>query len=131
MDPRHLLRIEGLAVFFGATVAYFSLGRATWLYLLLVLAPDLSMIGYLAGARVGSISYNMANAYLLSVAIAGIGVWQDTPIAILLALMWCAHIGIDRFVGYGLKYPTVFNDTHLARLSTDQWAQSIVTDPNE
>jgi hypothetical protein len=58
MDPKTILRFESIALFGAATAAYFALGAPVWLFVVLALAPDLSMLGYLAGARAGSTLYN-------------------------------------------------------------------------
>jgi hypothetical protein len=115
MNPRLLLRAEGLATFGVATAAYFWLGGPFWLFLLLALAPDLSMVGYLASPGVGSRVYNAAHTYVGPLLLGVAGVWWATPLAVSVALVWVAHIGVDRAVGYGLKYPSGFQDTHLRR----------------
>jgi hypothetical protein len=117
MYPGITLRAEGIAVFLAATLAYFALEGSPWLFLALALAPDLSMLAYLAGPRVGSAGYNAAHTYVAPLALGGAGLWLSAPLAVSVALVWAAHIGVDRAVGYGLKYPTAFRDTHLARLS--------------
>lgn len=101
-------------MFVAALAVYFTLDGPLWLLLVLGLAPDLSMVGYLAGPRVGSLAYNVVHAYALPLALGGAGVWFDSTLAIQVAAIWTAHIGIDRFVGYGLKYPTGFKHTHLS-----------------
>ncbi|WP_435349143.1 DUF4260 family protein [Haloarchaeobius sp. HRN-SO-5] len=72
----------------------------------------------LAGPRIGSYGYNLVHTYVSPLALAGVGLWLTTPLAVLVALVWAAHIGADRLVGYGLKYPTGFNDTHLDESGT-------------
>jgi hypothetical protein len=116
VTPRVLLRAEGLAIFVGAIALYFEAGYGWVLLVLLALAPDLSMVGYLASARVGSISYNAAHTLVLPIALGLVGVLGDVDLAQQLALIWLAHIGADRLLGYGLKYPTSFKDTHLQRV---------------
>jgi len=86
------------------------------MFLLLLLAPDLSMLGYLANPRLGSTIYNLAHTYVLPLALAGIGLEANFHVCVLLSLIWSAHIGVDRLLGYGLKYPTVFKDTHLQKV---------------
>ena len=113
MSVNRLLRLEGLVVFLAATAGFVSLGGAWWLYLLLALAPDVGMLGYLVDARVGSWTYNALHSYAGPVALAAAGLALDAPVAVLVALVWTAHIGIDRALGYGLKRPTGFSDTHL------------------
>ena len=116
MATTRLLRLEGLAVFLAATGSFVALGGAWWLYLLLALVPDLGMVGYLAGPRVGSWTYNAAHLYAWPLALAAGGVAFDAELAVLGALVWAAHIGADRAMGYGLKEPTRFQDTHLGTL---------------
>jgi hypothetical protein len=114
--PRVLLRVEGVVVFAAATALYFHGDHAWWLYLVLALVPDLSMIGYAAGTRVGASAYNAAHTYALPVALAAAGVLADVDWLVAVGLIWIAHIGADRALGYGLKYPTAFKDTHLQRI---------------
>jgi Domain of unknown function (DUF4260) len=111
-----LLRAEGLAVFVAALTLYFDSGYGWLLLVVLVLAPDLSMAGYLAGPGAGAIAYDAAHTYVLPVALAVAGVLAGSDLAVQLALIWLAHVGADRLLGYGLKYPTGFKDTHLQRI---------------
>ena len=114
--PRLLLRLEGLAVFVAALVLYFDAGYGWLLLIVLALAPDLSMLGYLAGARIGSVSYDLVHTYVGPLALGVVGVLAGADTALQLALIWAAHIGADRLLGYGLKYPSAFKDTHLQRV---------------
>jgi hypothetical protein len=114
--PRLLLRLEGLAVAAGALALYVHGGHGWLLLVLLVLAPDLSMLGYLGGPHVGAIVYDAAHTLVLPVALGTAGVLADWELARQLALIWLLHIGTDRLVGYGLKYPTGFKVTHLQRV---------------
>jgi hypothetical protein len=114
--PRFLLHAEGAVVAAAALAVYFHAGYAWWLLVALVLAPDLSMLGYLAGSRLGAASYDMAHTYALAVALAASGWLTDADLAAKLGLIWIVHIGVDRALGYGLKYPTGFKDTHLQRV---------------
>jgi Domain of unknown function (DUF4260) len=114
--PRVLLRVEGVAIFAAAVAVYFHEGFAWWLLLLLALAPDLSMAGYLAGPRVGALAYDAAHTLTAPLALGAVGVLGDSETAVQLALIWLAHIGADRALGYGLKYPSGFRDTHLQRV---------------
>ena len=114
--PRSLLHIEGAVVAVAAVALYFHLGYPWWLLLVLALAPDLSMVGYAAGTAVGAVAYDIAHTYAVPVALAIVGVFGDSDLAVQIALIWGAHIGVDRAIGYGLKYPTGFPDTHLQRV---------------
>ena len=113
---RTLLRLEGLALFAGMTLLYAAWGGSWWLYAILFLAPDLSFLGYLAGPRAGAIVYNAAHSYLAPVALMTTGFALSSPLMLSIATIWLAHIGIDRALGYGLKYPAGFGFTHLGRI---------------
>jgi hypothetical protein len=114
--PRHLLRLEGLALFVGALVLYFDLDFDWVLLVVLFLAPDISFAGYLAGPRIGSWFYNALHTTVGPIGLVILGVLTDTDWCVQLALIWLAHIGLDRLLGYGLKYPNDFKDTHLSRV---------------
>ena len=110
------LRAEGLAIGISAIVAFAQTGASWLLFGLLILSPDLAMLGYLVGKRAGAICYNVAHSYLGPVLLFGAALIWAVPLATQVALIWTAHIGLDRALGYGLKYPTAFRDTHLARV---------------
>ena len=114
--PRVLLHLEGLAVLVGALVLYFDVDYGWLAIVVLFLAPDLSMLGYLAGPGVGSVTYDAVHTYVGPIALGVVGILGGYDIAAQLALIWFAHIGLDRLLGYGLKYPTGFKDTHLQRV---------------
>jgi hypothetical protein len=114
MHPFSMLRVEGATVFALAVATYLSLDGALWLFLALALAPDLSMLAYLAGPRLGSRVYNLAHTYTLPAVLGAAAVWFDVRVALLVAVVWAGHIGADRLAGYGLKYETGFKDTHLS-----------------
>jgi Domain of unknown function (DUF4260) len=108
--------VEGLALLVAAVAVYFRVDGPWWLLLVLALAPDLSVIGYAAGPRVGAAAYDAAHTTVLPLALGLVGVLAESDVAVQLALIWLAHIGADRALGYGLKYPTRFQDTHLQRV---------------
>jgi hypothetical protein len=110
------LRLEGLLMFLGAVALYPALGGNWVLLVVLILAPDLSMLGYLINVRVGAALYNFVHTFLLPGALFALGYALSAPLAMQIALIWFAHIGMDRMLGFGLKYPTEFKDTHLQRV---------------
>ena len=113
---RAVLRLEGAAAFIAAIVLYGHAGFP-WLALaILFLAPDLSMLAYLAGPRAGALAYNVAHTYALALPLALAGFAFGSPVASALALILIAHIGFDRMLGYGLKHARGFGDTHLGRI---------------
>ncbi len=114
--PAWLLRLEGAAVLALAIALYWHAGGSWLLFALLLLAPDLSMLGYLVGPRLGAACYNLIHSYVLPLLLFAYGWFTDGSPATWLALIWLAHIGMDRSIGYGLKYATAFKDTHLQRV---------------
>jgi hypothetical protein len=114
--PAVVLRVEG-ATLLGMSVLLYWVSGGIWLmFALLLLAPDLSMLGYFGGPRVGAAVYNVFHAYPLPAALGAFGLLGGSPVALGVALIWFAHIGVDRLLGYGLKYPAGFEGTHLGRL---------------
>jgi hypothetical protein len=116
LKPKFLLHAEGAAVLALSLWLYWLNGGNWWMFVLLILAPDLAMLGYLANVRVGSAVYNVVHTYLLPAILIVASRFAQSTLGIELALIWFAHIGGDRLVGYGLKYPTEFKDTHLGRV---------------
>ena len=84
------------------------------MFAMLFLAPDASFAGYLGGPRIGAAVYNVAHSYVGPLILAGTLLGTGTGLP--LAFLWAAHIGFDRALGYGLKYPSAFADTHLGRI---------------
>jgi hypothetical protein len=111
-----LLHVEGAAVALASVVVYFYADYPWWLLVVLALAPDLSMVGYVGGTRAGTVAYDLAHTYVLPVSLAALGLVAETDVAVQVGLIWMTHIGVDRAIGYGLKYPTGFKDTHLQRV---------------
>jgi hypothetical protein len=114
--PRALLRLEGLFVFVLSVALYARIGESWWLFAVLFLAPDLSFLGYLAGPRVGAIAYNAVHMTAGPVLLALVGLLAPYQPAVAIGLIWLAHCGIDRALGYGLKYEAGFGFTHLGRI---------------
>ena len=111
-----LLRAEQVAIFMTGAVLWLANGGPPLLLLPAWLAVDLSMVGYLAGPSAGAITYNAAHNLVLPLALLGYGWWTDTGWLILVAAALITHVGLDRTLGYGLKLPTDFRDTHLGRI---------------
>ena len=114
--PRALLRLEGLAVLVAASAAYAWQGGSRWLYVALFFVPDLSMIGYLAGGRTGAAVYNLAHWYVLPLSCLVLGGSAQAIQVLEVGLVWAAHIGFDRSLGYGLKYAEGFGVSHLGQI---------------
>jgi Domain of unknown function (DUF4260) len=116
---RILLRLEGLTLFAGMTLLYGVWDGSWWVYAILFLAPDLSFAAYLGGPKIGAIIYNAAHSYLVPVALMTTGFALASPLVLSIAIIWMAHIGLDRALGYGLKYFAGFGFTHLGRIGKD------------
>jgi|SRR5215207_9766859 len=116
LRPAAMLRAEGATLLAMSALLYWSNGESWVLFALLLLVPDLSMLGYLAGPRVGAAVYNAFHVYPLPAAVGAFGLIGGSPVTMAVALIWFAHIGMDRTVGYGLKYPSGPKDTHLDRV---------------
>lgn len=119
---RTLLRLEGAVVLGVALAAYAQFGAGWGVFALWLLAPDLSLLGYLAGPRTGAALYNAAHSYVGPVLLLALGVLAAMPWAVAGSLIWLAHIGMDHALGYGLKYASGFAVTHLGRIGkADPW----------
>lgn len=111
---RILLRLEGAAVLIGSVWAYGHLDHWWGWFALLFLAPDVGMIGYLVNTRWGAVCYNLFHTYLGPLGLVGLA-WQlGSTWGLAIGLVWSAHIGFDRLLGYGLKQASGFDRTHLS-----------------
>jgi hypothetical protein len=111
-----LLRLEGLTLFAAMLVLYATWGGSWWIFAILFLAPDLSFAAYLIDPKTGALVYNAAHSYMAPVALLTLGFALGGPLILSIAMVWLAHIGIDRALGYGLKYAAGFGFTHLGRI---------------
>lgn len=114
--PRLLLRLEGLVLFACALALYVREDYSILALVLLFLAPDLSFLGLAGGPRVGAVAYDAAHTYAGPILLASVAAIVEWDAGLMLGLIWLAHIGIDRALGYGLRYPDAFRDTHLQRV---------------
>lgn len=106
--PNILLRLEELTVFISAIVLYAQQSVSALTFVALLLLPDASMVGYMVNPRMGGLIYNAV--------LTGIALVFSIPGGVSIMLIWFAHIGIDRALGFGLKYPSVFKNTRLQRV---------------
>ena len=113
---KNLLRLEELSLTLLAITLFRSLNIAWWWFALFFLAPDLSMLGYLAGPRVGAIAYNAVHHKAVAIAAYIVGVLSGSPVLQFAGLIILAHSSFDRVLGYGLKYPDAFQHTHLGMI---------------
>ena len=119
---RWVLMLEGLCVLVAALLFYPKLGFGWGTFALFFLTPDISFLGYLAGSRVGALTYNTAHSYIGAIACLLAGFFLPSPVFSCVGIIWLAHIGFDRALGYGLKYSAGFGFTHLGLIG--QFAKS-------
>lgn len=115
-SPRLLLKVEGLLLLLVAMLMYRELGASWWMFALLFLVPDVSMVGYFSGAALGALTYNVVHTYVLPMILYTGGLLTERSGWIAIAIIWAAHIGFDRLLGFGLKYPEEFRATHFGRV---------------
>jgi hypothetical protein len=115
--PLAILRSEGLVLLAAALAGFFAgLDEPWWLVPVLLFVPDVFMVGYAKSTRAGAMLYNAAHSYPAPAVLGLLASVADEPLWQGVALVWFAHIGMDRALGYGLKYETDFKDTHLGRI---------------
>jgi hypothetical protein len=113
---RVMLRLEGLVLFAGMTLLYAVWGGAWWIYFVLFLAPDISFVAYFSGPKFGAMIYNAMHSYMIPFTLLVLGFGFEAPLVLSIAMIWLAHIGFDRALGYGMKYSAGFGFTHLGRI---------------
>ncbi len=126
---KHLLQLEGLFVLMLSALLYSHFGNGWATFALFFLAPDVAMLGYLGGRKAGAAVYNLTHSYVLPLALLGYAVLAHADLPAAAGLIWTAHIGFDRMLGYGLKYGDGFGFTHLglkgkARTRAKQMAEA-------
>lgn len=110
------LRLEGLVILVLAVIGYQQLEVSWWPFVVLLLAPDISMVGYLLNTKVGAVVYNFGHSLVLPLLILAAGWLRDANLLLGGGFIWIAHIGLDRALGYGLKEPAGFKHTHLGKI---------------
>jgi len=113
---RNVLRTEGLILLGCAVALYWRAGGDWRQFAILFLVPDVSFAGYLAGPRIGAAAYNIMHSTIGPLALGVVGIALNAPLAAMIALIWIAHVGFDRALGYGLKHGRGFGFTHLGRI---------------
>lgn len=115
---RAILQLEGLIVMSAAVTAYAVMHANWWWFAALFLSPDVAFLAYLKNPRAGAMAYNTLHSYIAPVMLGIAAHFGQAPFLIPYALIWVAHIGFDRALGYGLKYASAFGDTHLGSKET-------------
>lgn len=113
LAPIPLQRLEGLALVAASAILFAWSGQSWWWFGLLLLAPDLFMVGYLSGPRLGADIYNIGHTMIWPLALLTAGIAGERRSFVAAGAIWLAHIGMDRALGYGLKHSDSFQNTHL------------------
>lgn len=121
---KNLLRLEELALFLLAIYLFSLLDYAWWVFLVLLLTPDLGALGYLAGRQTGAITYNLTHHKGITVAAYLAGALLGSQTLLLVGVIMLAHSSLDRVFGYGLKHPDSFGHTHLGWIGKSARARS-------
>jgi hypothetical protein len=115
---KNVLKLEEIAM--TAVGIYFltihNLNLSIWIWLLIFFSPDISMLGYLANPKIGAVSYNIFHHKGIAITIMSIGYFMNIEIVLTIGILLFAHASFDRIWGYGLKYYSSFNDTHLGKI---------------
>lgn len=114
--PQVLLRVEGACIFGSTIWAYSRFRQSWWTFAALLFVPDLGMAGYLANTTAGAVLYNSFHTETPPILLLCTALARHNDAVAGLALCWLAHIGMDRMLGYGLKYGSSFDHTHLGDL---------------
>ena len=114
MTPRPLLHLEGAALLAITIFGYHQVHGGWLFFAALFLVPDVSMAGYALNTRIGAMAYNAVHTTIGPIVLGAIAFTTAHHTTLLIAVIWLAHIGLDRMLGFGLKFPTQFKDTHLS-----------------
>ena len=109
-------RVESAAIFIAATYVYFANGLNWILYLVLLFSFDIVMGGYAINNRIGAYAYNFAHNMAIPAILVIVYIIVPSPFLLGFTCLWFAHIGLDRALGYGLKFTSGFEHTHLGKI---------------
>jgi len=113
---KNTLKLEEILMFALGIYLFSLLDYEWWWFLVLVLAPDIGMVGYALGNKIGAISYNLFHHKGLAIVLYLIGIYFSEPLLQLIGIILFSHASMDRIFGYGLKYDKGFKFTHLGEI---------------
>ena len=117
---KQLIKWEEAAMFLLSIVLISRLPYAWYWWLVWILAPDLSMVAYLGGNRVGAIGYNIVHHKGVAIMLYLVGLFMRHPALEYAGMILFGHSSMDRGMGYGLKYFSGFQNTHLGRIGKNK-----------
>lgn len=113
---KRIIQLEELAMFLLSIYLFSQLNFAWWWYLVLILTPDIRMIGYIFGNKAGAITYNLFHHKAVALAVYVFGLYLQNETIQLIGIILFGHSSMDRMMGYGLKTYEGFKFTHLGKL---------------
>ncbi|OYQ38510.1 hypothetical protein CHU92_04930 [Flavobacterium cyanobacteriorum] len=111
-----LIKLEEAAMFALGIYLFSLLHYQWWWFAALILAPDIGMLGYIAGNKAGAWSYNLFHHTGVAVLIYLLGIYAGAEPVKLIGIILFSHSAMDRMMGYGLKYEKGFKFTHLGEI---------------
>jgi len=118
------LKLEELLMLALSMYGLYEMEASGWLYLLLALGPDISMLGYLGGNKIGALCYNLFHHKGIAIILFLLGIKLDSDPLFLSGVILFGHSSLDRFFGYGLKYEKGFKYTHLGMIGKNENVES-------
>lgn len=112
---KKFIHIEYGIAFVSFLFLYLHLNFSFLLFVILLFVPDITMIGYLFDTKIGAAVYNVGHSFILPIICGGLSVMMANHVGLMVTLIWLAHIAMDRCLGYGLKYPSAFKETHMQK----------------
>lgn len=111
-----ILKVEELLMFVLGIFLFSQLDFRWWWFLVLILTPDFSMLGYMFNPKIGAYAYNIVHHKGVAIALYLLGIYLQNEILQLTGIILFAHASMDRIMGYGLKHTDSFNNTHLGKI---------------
>ena len=121
------LKLEELAMLLLGIYLFAQLNYAWWWFLVLILVPDIGMLGYLVNTKIGAITYNVFHHKGLAILIYFFGIYFEIEMLKLTGVILFAHSSLDRLFGYGLKYPDNFKKHTFRRNRKIEWKHFLLS----
>ena len=116
MTVKRIVRIENGFAFAISFYIYVHLNFPIWLFFVLLLVPDITMIGYAMNKKIGALVYNIGHSLIVPLLFFISYFYFSNDYLLITSIIWLAHIFMDRLLGFGLKYEDTFNITHIQKL---------------
>lgn len=111
-----ILKIEELGMFILGVFLFSQLNYSWWWFLLLILTPDIGILGYVINAKIGAFIYNLCHHKAIAVLVYLLAIYFEFEPMKLIGIILFSHASFDRIFGYGLKFTSSFKDTHLGKI---------------